>query len=358
MEKFFEITAKCLSEFLQTKYIAFFQLNEPKDALIPKYVLGFDPKSLDNLRQIRPTIGIFQRLLGEKTFQIENEIFPHEKKLAFLLRLDGLESMMGVPIFSKGNVWGVLAVFSQESYNFKKEDGEVLSRWGAYIGGLQDFLSSHLQIKSDTSLAQILGNIELLKLRLRNEECLQVSDIMDALDHLKDAILKSSQNLRSFCDRPILEKKPEEADEELLAEEVITVEGEKKPLTVKRKVLIVDDQPIITDLLVDILRRMGYSSQVALGGKDGLKMFAKDDFDLVITDLGMPDISGWEVSRSVKEQNPSVPVILITGFGVKPDHRKMKDSGVDFVINKPFQIDQLDKIIKQLINPKRDDIPS
>jgi DNA-binding response OmpR family regulator len=97
---------------------------------------------------------------------------------------------------------------------------------------------------------------------------------------------------------------------------------------------------------------MGYSSEVALGGKDALKIFAKDDFDLVITDLGMPDLSGWEVSKSVKEQNPSVPVILITGWGVEPDPHKMKDSRVDFVINKPFQLDQLEKIIKDLIDAK------
>jgi DNA-binding response OmpR family regulator len=98
---------------------------------------------------------------------------------------------------------------------------------------------------------------------------------------------------------------------------------------------------------------MGFTFEVALGGKDGLKMFARDGFDLVITDLGMPDVSGWEVSKSVKKQNPSVPVILITAWGVEPDSHKVKDSGVDFVINKPFQIDQLEKTIRNLIDKRK-----
>jgi DNA-binding response OmpR family regulator len=68
----------------------------------------------------------------------------------------------------------------------------------------------------------------------------------------------------------------------------------------------------------------------------------------------MPDLSGWEVSRSVKEQNPSVPVILITGWGVEPDPNKIQDSGIDFVINKPFQINQLERIVRELTAPERD----
>jgi len=78
-------------------------------------------------------------------------------------------------------------------------------------------------------------------------------------------------------------------------------------------------------------------------------MFEKDGFDLVITDLGMPDISGWEVSKIIKQKKPHVPVVIITGWGVDPDPNKMKDSKVDCIINKPFQVDQLEKIIQDLL---------
>lgn len=355
MEKFFEITAKYLSAFFQTKYIAFFQLSGSKDELILKYASGFHSESFKNLMRTSPAIGIFHSLIEKRTFQIENEIFEHEQELAYLVKLDGLESMIGAPIFIKGEIWGMLAVFSQERYKFKKEDGELLNLWGAQIGELQDFFSSFLPTRSDGNLAQILGNIELLKFRLRNKESIRTSDVVDLLEHLENAILESSHSLDPFPEKLIFGQKSEgRPTEEIFTEEVITIEGEKKKPMEKRKILIVDDQPIITDLLVDILTDMGYSYEVALGGKEGLKIFAKDSFDLVITDLGMPDISGWEVSKSVKKQNPSVPVILITGWGVEPDPHKVKDSGVDFVINKPFQIDQLEGIINQMINLKKD----
>jgi CheY-like chemotaxis protein len=361
MEKFFEIIAKSLSEFFQTTYIAFFQLSPSKDELILKYASGFHPESLANLRRIRSRIGIFQRLLSEvgtcgeeKNFQIENEISKHEKEFVFWVRMDELESMIGVPLFAKGEIYGVLAVFSREKHKFKKQDGEVLSLWGGQIAELQDFFSSYLKARLDEGLVQILGNIELLKFKLRNEKTIQTSEILDALKHLEDVIIEGRQSLDHLLKKPIFEEKLEEKPApEIFVEEVVTIEGEKRPHLEKRKVLIVDDQPIITDLLVDILKRMGFTFEVALGGKNGLKMFARDGFDLVITDLGMPDISGWEVSKSVKEQNPYVPVILITAWGVEPDSHKVKDSGVDFVINKPFQIDQLEKTIRDLIDKRK-----
>ena len=359
MDKVFEIAAKSLSEFFQTKHIAFFHLGESKEELILQYASDFHPESLENLRRIKPVFGIFHSLLEKGTFQIENEIFKNDQEFASLVRSDGLESMIGVPIFRKGKIWGILAVFSQERHRFEKENAEVLNLVGAQTAELQEFLSSYLQNKLDNSLVRILGNIELLKFRLRNKKNIQASDLTNALEHLENAIFESTQNLDRIREEPTFEEKSEEKSaQEISTEEVITIEGEKVPPTKKRKVLIVDDQPIITDLLVDILRRMGFSSEVALGGRDGLKIFTKDDFDLVITDLGMPDISGWEVSKSVKKQNPSVPVILITGWGVEPDPHKMKDSGVDFVINKPFQLDQLEKIINRMINPKKDGDPA
>jgi CheY-like chemotaxis protein/putative methionine-R-sulfoxide reductase with GAF domain len=360
MEEFFEIIAKSLCEFFRTRYTAFFQLSQSKDELILKFASGFHPESLKNLRRLGLSIGVFERLMQEKNFQIENEIFRNEKMLASWVRMDGLESMIAVPIFNKGDIWGILSVFSQERFRFEKQDGEVLNLWGAQIEKLQDFFSSYLVTRLEESLVQILGNIELLKFKLRDKKAIQASDIINALDHLENAILKTSRNLDRFYAEPTVEDKLEEKPAvKILAEKVITIEGERIPALEKRtearlrKVLIVDDQPIITDLLVDILKRMGYNSEVAWGGKDGLKIFAKDGFDLVITDLGMTDISGWEVSKLVKKQNPSVPVILITGWGVEPNFHKVKDSGVDFVINKPFQIDQLEKIIRSLIDRRK-----
>ena len=137
--------------------------------------------------------------------------------------------------------------------------------------------------------------------------------------------------------------------DELSVEEVITITGDENLTPTAKRVLVIDDQPIVTDLLVSVLERMDYQAQVASCGKEGLEMFEKDRFDLVITDLGMPDISGWEVSKAVKQKNPDVPVVVITGWGVDPDPNKVKDSKVDLIITKPFQVDQLEKTIRNFV---------
>jgi CheY-like chemotaxis protein len=70
---------------------------------------------------------------------------------------------------------------------------------------------------------------------------------------------------------------------------------------------------------------------------------------LVITDLGMPDISGWEVASDIKKQREDIPIILITGWGIHPDPNKLKDSGVNFLLTKPFKVDQLEKVIQDAV---------
>ena len=69
------------------------------------------------------------------------------------------------------------------------------------------------------------------------------------------------------------------------------------------------------------------------------------DFDLVFTDLGMPEVSGWEVAKAVKEINPKTPVVIITGWGAMLDKRKARESGVDLQISKPFRVHELRELV-------------
>ena len=68
---------------------------------------------------------------------------------------------------------------------------------------------------------------------------------------------------------------------------------------------------------------------------------------MVFTDLGMPGMSGWEVAEEIKKIDQKIPVILITGWEVLYKEREIKKSGIDLVVNKPFQIDQILRIVKE-----------
>ncbi|MDH7499998.1 MAG: response regulator, partial [candidate division NC10 bacterium] len=114
-------------------------------------------------------------------------------------------------------------------------------------------------------------------------------------------------------------------------------------------ILVVDDVKALRDAFSRMLSRAGHSVRIAASGREALELFHKEDFDMVITDLGMPDMSGWEVARSVKERKPQVPVILITGWGAQLDDQKAKESGVDLILSKPFTIREILRVASEAL---------
>jgi len=123
-----------------------------------------------------------------------------------------------------------------------------------------------------------------------------------------------------------------------------TIPGQKKA-----SALVIDDQETIRELLVNILERFGHDVIVADDGMAGIEAFRNKHYDIVFTDLGMPEISGWEVAQRVKEIDPDVMVILITGWGIELDEKGLKDRKVDSVISKPFQIDQILQVVEKAL---------
>jgi DNA-binding response OmpR family regulator len=83
----------------------------------------------------------------------------------------------------------------------------------------------------------------------------------------------------------------------------------------------------------------------AYDGETGLALFQTAPFDLVITDLGMPGISGWDVARDVRACRPGTPVVMVTGWGDRIDAAEASARGVDFVLAKPFKRDQVREMV-------------
>ena len=106
--------------------------------------------------------------------------------------------------------------------------------------------------------------------------------------------------------------------------------------TGKAKILLVDDDAEVSEVLELMLGQIGNEVTVVTQGQEAIDMFERDGYDLVITDLGMPDVSGWEVVKAVKQRSPETPVVIITGWGVQIDGEEISGSGVDGIIPKPF----------------------
>jgi signal transduction histidine kinase/DNA-binding response OmpR family regulator len=102
--------------------------------------------------------------------------------------------------------------------------------------------------------------------------------------------------------------------------------------------LVVDDEGSLRDALAEALRLDGHAVVTAESGRAALEVFAGQPFDLVLTDLGMPDMSGIELARELKATRPHLPVGLMSGWDVTVESIRGQGAEVDFVIRKPFAL--------------------
>lgn len=115
------------------------------------------------------------------------------------------------------------------------------------------------------------------------------------------------------------------------------------------RILVVDDEPELASLVKEVLASAGHAVDTAMSGHDALQMIEVSSYDVVFTDLGMPEMSGWEVAEKIKAARPGVPVALVTGWGTSLDEGEARQRGVTAVVHKPFEIDELVKIAHRLL---------
>lgn len=132
-------------------------------------------------------------------------------------------------------------------------------------------------------------------------------------------------------------------------------EKEPKPIsrdTSSARILVIDDEDSVREILSRMLKAKGHKVIVASDGEEGIELFKREKFDLVFTDLGMPKLSGWEVGRTLKGLNPKVPVAMITGWGMELNREKMNENGIDLVVCKPFEFDQVLQLVSEALELK------
>ncbi len=131
---------------------------------------------------------------------------------------------------------------------------------------------------------------------------------------------------------------------------IAETESEEKRETQERdssrlKILAIDDEAQIIELLTLMLNEAGHLVTGCSEPLDAIKLIEQEDFDLVLTDLGMPGISGWEIAEKAKEKD--LPVILLTGWGAQYEDRELGDKGVNAVVSKPFRFNELINVINE-----------
>lgn len=118
------------------------------------------------------------------------------------------------------------------------------------------------------------------------------------------------------------------------------------------RILVVEDEQRVAELLKAGLEDSGYQVSVAFDGEMGLRLFRASRFDLVISDIILPKMNGFELTKEVRQLNPDIPVLMLTALGTTDDKLDGFDAGADDYMVKPFDFRELDARIRVLLKRK------
>jgi CheY-like chemotaxis protein len=117
------------------------------------------------------------------------------------------------------------------------------------------------------------------------------------------------------------------------------------------RVLVIDDDSGVREVVRLLLTDFGYECHTAPDGPRGLAQFAQGGWDLVLTDLEMPEMSGWQVIEAIRQHDPTMPIVIITAFS-DPDVMRQASEWRIPVIGKPFALATLKAIVSEALHRK------
>lgn len=109
-----------------------------------------------------------------------------------------------------------------------------------------------------------------------------------------------------------------------------------------KRVLVVDDDPVVGSSFERVLTGKGYAVMHAADGAEAFDRLARDDYDVVYTDIRMPGMDGLEVARRIRASRPWLPVVIVTGYGTQANEVEAKEAGVAAFLRKPLSPEMIE----------------
>ncbi|HMN96976.1 MAG TPA: response regulator [Phycisphaerales bacterium] len=269
--------------------------------------------------------------------------------------LDEARSSLTVPLLSQERVVGVLNLESAETGRFSDDDRSVAELYGRYIAQALTTLELVVRERSTTrdELAQavagelrqpmddIAAQVTALRARLGGD-----AEAAQRLDQIMESLAGAKARLETSVAGP----------QTLLGVAEALADDSSDAVLAGRRVLVADDEAMIRQTILAILSKKGAIVDVCRDGLEAIERIRaaaeeRRAYDLVVSDVRMPDRNGYEVFRASKDASPQTPVILMTGFGYDPHHSIVRSSqeGLHCFLFKPFQVSQLlDEVRKAL----------
>lgn len=317
---------------------------------------GLSPEAAElDLYPSRTGNGIAGFVASTGVSEVSNDA-AHDAR--FLPCLQGASSAMVVPLRLHDRVIGVLDVESLKPGAFNEEDRRFAEHFARHLAMALRVLDLLVVERCETN-ATVSG-------RMQGELREPLDDIAEIVEQMRDAtdtdpnlaarLARIAGDVDSIRDRM---RRVAEGPRALLGVERALSSTETEPLIKGRRVLVADDEPAVRRVIADVLRNRGAKVDVCDNGAsaiDAVRASAStgEGFDLVISDIKMPDRNGYEVFSAARRTLPDVPVILMTGFGYDPSHSIVRASqeGLQCVLFKPFQVERLLEEIRSALEKK------
>lgn len=267
----------------------------------------------------------------------------------FLPGLTGARSSLTVPLRVSDKIIGIMDIESQQPGAFDDQDRQFAEIFGRYIAMALHMLQLLVTERSATN--------QTVSGRFEGEINEPLEDIIQEIDWLKEHQKSADPETSRHIDRILSDvssikdrvKCVSEGPQNLLGVDEALTQREQDPLLIGKRVLVVDDNPKIRKIIGDVLSHRGCDTTVVNDGAraieilEEIKEHGTEPFDLVVSDIQMPDRNGYEVFSAVRRCNPETQVILMTGFGYDPHHSIVRASqeGLKSVLFKPFEIELL-----------------
>jgi two-component system, sensor histidine kinase SagS len=264
-----------------------------------------------------------------------------ERDPRYVTGLDSAKSSLTVPLTLHDRVIGIFNVESRQRAAFNEDDrqfAEIFARYVAIALNILDLMivervSTSHKVADDVcgEVAGPLNDISSDATALM-EEYIGQDDLRQRLQQILDNV---------GCIRKSLNQAAQGPNTSILgAQDVL---GEDDPVLSGARILVADDEPNIRTTIGDVFHKYRAKVTVASNGAEAVQLVESQDFDLILSDIKMPDKTGYDVFASARKRSATVPVILMTGFGYDPNHSIVRASqeGLQAVLFKPFKVQQL-----------------
>jgi len=245
-----------------------------------------------------------------------------------------------VPLTLHDRVIGIFNIESRQRAAFNEDDRQFAEIFGRYVALALNILDLMVVERVSTShkvaddvCSEVAGPL--------NDIASDTSALLDEYIGHEDLRKKLQQILGNVGTiRQCLRQAAEGPNTILGASEV---KGEHDPVLSGAKILVADDEPNIRTTICDVLRKYKVDVTIAANGAEAIVILERQQFDVVLSDIKMPDKTGYEVFAAAHRVNAATPVILMTGFGYDPNHSIVRASqeGLQAVLFKPFKGDVL-----------------